>query len=280
MISNGMKYIFFGTPEFSADILGALVRAGMPPVALVTSPDRPRGRQKVVSPPPAKELALGLGGGIAVLQPERLDDAFVRDIKAFGADCGVLAAYGQIVPQAIIDTFLRGIVVVHPSLLPRYRGATPIQSALLAGDMETGTTLFLMDSRVDHGPIIAFASEPIMDTDTYATLAKRLSAKSAELLIETLPKYLAGEIIPRPQDEVQATHTKKFSGADGFVDLEKTAPEVVWRMVRALNPEPGAWTLKDGKRVKLLEADYADGKLLIRKFQFEGGLPRTDKFVP
>jgi len=273
-----MKYIFFGTPEFSADILGTLVRAGMPPVLLVTNPDRPRGRRKVMSPPPTKELAFGLGAGIAVLQPERLDADFIAQMRAFGADCGVLAAYGQIVPSEVIAAFPRGIVVVHPSLLPRYRGATPIQSALLAGDSETGTTLFLMDENVDHGPIIASRTEPISDTDTYVTLAKRLSALSAGLLIEILPKYGAGDITPQPQDEAQATYTKKLSSADGFVDLKKTAPEVIWRMVRSLNPEPGVWTLHGGKRVKLLEADCADGKLVIRKFQFEGGLPRSDGF--
>lgn len=273
-----MKYIFFGTPEFSAEILGALVRAGMPPVALVTNPDRPRGRRKVMSPPPTKELAFGLGAGIAVLQPERLDADFIREIRAFGAECGVLAAYGTIVPKEVIAAFPKGIVVVHPSLLPRYRGATPIQSAIVAGDTETGTTLFLMDERVDHGPVIASATELIADTDTYMTLAKRLAGLSAELLIDVLPKYCAGEVAPRAQDELQATYTKKLVSADGFVDLEKTAPEVIWRMVRALNPEPGVFTVKDDKRVKLLEADFADGKLVIRTFQFEGGLPRTDGF--
>ena len=273
-----MKYVFFGTPEFSADILGALVRAGMPPVALITNPDRPRGRRKVISPPPTKELAFGLGAGIAVLQPERLDEDFIREIGAFGAECGVLAAYGTIVPKEVIAAFPKGIVVVHPSLLPRYRGATPIQSAIVAGDAETGTTLFLMDERVDHGPVIAFATEPIMDTDTYATLAKRLAARSAELLIDALPKYCAGDIAPQVQDDARATYTKKLVSADGFVDMKETAPEVIWRMVRALNPEPGVWALQDSKRVKLLEADLTDGKLVIRKFQFEGGLPRTDGF--
>ncbi len=269
-----MKYVFFGTPAFAATILERLIRAGMPPVALVTNPDRPRGRRKIMSPPPVKELVLGLGAGIDVLQPERIDDSFVSQLAAYRADCGILAAYGSILPLSAFAVFPKGIAVVHPSLLPRYRGATPIQAPILAGDPETGTTLFLMDEKVDHGPIIAAKRVGICSSETYATLAGKLAEASADLIIEFFPRYVSGDIVPQAQDEALATHTKKISSADGFVDLEKDSPEKIWRMVRALNPEPGVWTMQDGKRMKILEADLFDGKLVIKKFQFEGGVPR------
>ncbi len=271
-----MNYIFFGTPAFAATILEKLVRAGMPPVALVTNPDRPRGRKKTMSPPPVKELVLGLGAGIDVLQPEQLDSAFIAQLAAYRADCGVLAAYGRILPQEIFAIFPKGIAVVHPSLLPRYRGATPIQGPILAGDSETGTTLFLMDEKVDHGPLIASRPVALRGDETYATLARTLAEASADLIAASLPGYVSGAIMPQAQDESLATYTKKVSGTDGFVDLDKDSPETVWRMVRALNPEPGVWTMKDGKRMKILEADLVGGKLVIRQFQFEGGVPRTN----
>ena len=186
----------------------------------------------------------------------------------------MLAAYGKIVPRAVFDVFPKGIVVVHPSLLPKYRGATPIQSAILAGEDLTGTTLFIMDEKVDHGPVLGSAQVQLLDMDTYSTLADKLAEASAALLIETLPKYVGGDITPVPQSEDGATYTKKFSSEDGYVDLEKDDAIAVWRKVRALNPEPGVWTTKDGRRMKILDADLVDGKLVLRKVQFDGGLPQ------
>lgn len=295
---GGMKrgFIFFGTPEFSADILIRLVRAGFSPVAAVTNPDRPRGRKKLITPPPVKAAALGLGAGIDILQPEILDDAFAASLASHGAEFGVLAAYGKIVPKAVIDAFPKGIIVVHPSLLPKYRGATPIQAAILSGDQETGTTLFLMDEKVDHGPVLGVRILKIDDKDTYETLATKLSALSAELLIETLPRYADGGITPEVQDESRATYTKKLMAEGAFIDPAElaratsgedvTAAEKIVRMARALNPEPGTWTMYEGQpafaiasarrgRVKILEADLVDGKLVLKKIQFEGGKPIT-----
>ena len=271
-----MKYVYFGTPEFSADILTALVRAGMPPVALVTNPDRPAGRAKAMTPPPAKAAALGCGAGIDILQPERLDAAFAAMLAKYGADVGILAAYGKIVPPSVFAAFPKGIVVVHPSLLPKYRGATPLQAAILAGDAETGTTLFVMDEKVDHGPVIAERAVPVAPDETYATLAKKLSATSAELLIAAVPGYLSGATGSVPQDESAATYTKKLATDDAFVDIEKDPPERIVRMVRALNPEPGAWTMKNGRRMKILAAELADGALVITRYQFAGELSRSD----
>ncbi len=280
-----MKYIYFGTPEFAGDIVSALTRAGMPPVAVVTNPDRPAGRKKIMTPPPVKSAILGFGGGIDVLQPEVLSAVFAASLAKYGAEVGVLAAYGKIVPKEVFNIFPKGIVVVHPSLLPKYRGATPIQAAILNGDTETGTTLFIMDERVDHGPIVAQRTVSILGSETYTSLAKKLSLSCAELLIEVLPKYVVGEVVPQPQDESRVTYTKKIMTDDAFVDLEATAPEKICRMVRALNPEPGVWTIVQGgssafapasarqRRMKILEADYIDGKLILKKIQFEGGKP-------
>lgn len=273
-LPNNPRYVFFGTPDFAATVLEELCAAGMPPVAVVTNPDRPAGRKKELTAPPVKNFVVGLGVVIPVLQPEKLDDVFVAELKKLGAEVGVLAAYGKIVPQAVFDVFPKGIVVVHPSLLPKYRGATPIQSALLAGEDMTGTTLFIMDEKVDHGPILATAQVPLLDMDTYSTLADKLAEASAELLIDTLPNYMAGEIATMPQNEAGATYTKKLSSEDGFVDLDADEPVAIWRKVRALNPEPGAWTMRDDKRMKILGADLVDGKLVVRRVQFDGGLPQ------
>ena len=275
------RFVFFGTPEFAAIILERLIKAGWLPAAVVTNPDKPIGRKQVMTASPVKQVAQKYNLSIVNGQLSKVN-----------APGGVLAAYGKIIPKEIIDIFPKGIVVVHPSLLPKYRGPTPIQTAILNGDKETGVTLFLMDEKIDHGPIIssfpAFAKAsagrqfPIFNLG-YEELMRKLAEASADLLIKTLPKYLAGEIKLRPQDESQAhlrqgfggqaTYTKKFTTDDARVDLEKDPPELIWRKVRALNPEPGVWTIKDGRRMKILEASLADGKIILKKIQYEGKKP-------
>ena len=269
-----MKYIFFGTPDFSKIILEKLILANMPPMAVVTNPDRPIGRKKIITPSHVKKLIQDLGSKIQILQPEHLDHQFIQEVKNLGAEIGVLAAYGNIIPQELIDAFPKGIIVVHPSLLPKYRGATPIQSVILAGEQETGTTLIVMDDKVDHGAIISNSQFSISNDDNFETLSKKLADLSADLLIETLPKYYSGEIKPELQNHEEATYTKKFATEDGFVDLEKNSPEEIWRKIKALNPEPGVYTFKDGRRMKILEADLIDGKLVLKKIQFEGEKPK------
>jgi len=270
--SNNPRYIFFGTPDFAVTVLAELCAAGIPPVAIVTNPDRPAGRKKEITPSVVKQYALA--HAIPLLQPEVLDDVFVRALQNYNAPVGVLAAYGTIVPATVFNAFPKGIVVVHPSLLPRYRGATPIQSALVAGEDITGTTLFIMDEKVDHGPVLATQHVPLLDSDTYTTLADKLAEASAELLVDTLARYISGAITPVVQNEQGASYTKKLKSEDGFVDVEKDDPITVWRKVRALNPEPGVWTMKDGKRMKILDAGMVDGALIIRKIQFDGGKPQ------
>ncbi|MGC9603519.1 MAG: methionyl-tRNA formyltransferase [Minisyncoccia bacterium] len=263
-----MKYIFFGTPEFATIILEKLIGAGFAPAGVVCNPDRPVGRKKITTPPPTKLLAQK--HGIPVLQPEKLNEP----LDTLGAAFAIVAAYAKIIPESVLKMFPKGIIGIHPSLLPRYRGATPIQSAMLAGEEETGVTLYLMDEKVDHGAILLSDKLRITDNDTYETLGRKLAELSAVLTLELLPKFLRGELKPMPQNESQATFTKKFNTDYARVDPEKDDPVTVERKIRALNPEPGVWTIENGKRVKLLKAELSGGKLILKTIQVEGKKPK------
>ncbi|MBI2075163.1 MAG: methionyl-tRNA formyltransferase [Candidatus Harrisonbacteria bacterium] len=214
-----------------------------------------------------------------ILQPERLDASFALHVSRLKPDFAIVAAYAKILPLDIIKLPRLGAIGVHPSLLPKYRGATPIQSAILAGETETGVTLFMLDKKVDHGPILANRKLQIANGETYDTLMKELGGLSGNLLIETLPAFIAGNIAPQAQNEAAATYTKKFTTEDGFVDLQKDPPELVARKIRALNPAPGVYAFieKNARRirVKLLAAHLADGKLIPTLIQVEGKKPRA-----
>ncbi len=285
MISYFRKpnFVFFGTPEFAAIILQKLTDAGMPPAAVVCNPDRPVGRKEIITPPPTKLLAQKYN--IPILQPEVLSISNYQ-LPISKPDFAVVAAYAKIIPAEIIAAFPRSVVGVHPSLLPKHRGSSPIQTAILEGDKETGVTLYILDEKVDHGPILAQRElEFPISNFQFPTLLEKLAELGGNLLVETLPKFLAGEIKPRPQNEAEATYTKKFATADAFVaesDLneavngassEKVA--AIERRIRALNPEPGVWTMKNGKRIKLLEAEIQNGKLALKIIQEEGGRPKS-----
>ena len=287
-----MKYVFFGTPRFAEVVLDALLRAGLPPVALVCNPDRPVGRKKIVTPPPTKQRAMSykLGSRIEILQPEKLDAAAIEHLRQLQPDFFVVAAYAKILPQAVLDVPRLGTLGVHPSLLPKYRGASPIQSAILAGETETSATIYLIDEKADHGPILAQEKLHIKsqngipeETISYLVLEEKLATLSAQLLIKTIPDFLAGNITSRAQDESQATYTKKFTTADGFIDEATLAAaehgdaekaNSILRKINAFNPEPGAWTMRDGKRIKLLGAEIKNGALQLTLTQEEGGTPR------
>jgi methionyl-tRNA formyltransferase len=282
-----LNYVFFGTPDFAAIILQNLIDAGFLPAAVVCNPDRPAGRKKIITPPPTKVLAEK--HNIKVYQPENLEIGNWEN-----ADFGIVASYGKIIPEKIIQTFKLGMIGVHPSLLPRHRGASPIQSAILSGDEVTGVTLYLLDEKMDHGPILAGKELKIEKNDNYETLSEKLAILGAELTIKTIPEYIAGKSKPQVQNEEYATYTKKFKTEDAYVNLEKDDPVTIERKIRALNPEPGVWTLRQGlrvslsrtpqgkpfdkaqgKRMKILEAEIEDGKLKLKKIQFEGKKPQT-----
>ncbi len=267
-----MKYIFFGTPDFAAIILEKLIKAGWPPIAIVCNPDRPVGRKKIITPPLTKLLALKYN--IPVCQPEVLSISNFQ-FSISKPDFFIVAAYAKIIPKEILEMSRLGTIAVHPSLLPKYRGSSPIQTAILNGEKETGVTLFLADEKVDHGPIFAGRKlEFSISNFQFLKLQQSLAELAGDLLVETLPKFIEGKITLLPQDESQATYTKKFITEDGRVDLGKDKPINIERKIRALNPEPGVWTIIDGKRTKLLEAELIDEKLKITKIQVEGKKPQ------
>lgn len=236
-----MNVVFFGTPDFAVTILKALIDAHMPPIAVVTTLDKPAGRGQKITSPPIKELANTYH--ISVLQPEKLkDDAFLDTLRNYKADMFVIAAYGKILPQALLDIPPKGTINIHPSLLPRHRGPSPIQNAILMGDDTTGVTLMLTDKEMDHGPIIATCSWHITDSNiTYTQLHNKLAELGGDLLVKTLPKWITGEITSQEQNHAQATYTKLITKEDGHIDWTKSAKEIDC-MVRALNPWPGTWS--------------------------------------
>ena len=278
------KFVFFGTPEFSSAILKKLIGAGFVPDAVVCNPDRPVGRKKIITSPPVKILAQNQG--IKVIQPENISIESIK-LEVGDVDLFIVAAYAKIIPKEILDLPRLGTIGVHPSLLPKYRGSSPIQSVLLDGEKETGITLYLLDEKMDHGQIIAQGKNVISENDNYESLLLKLADLGGKLLADTLPAFLKGGIKPITQDESLATYTKKFRTEDGFIDnLEIEDAEngenadkanIFWRKIKALNPEPGVWTIRNGKRIKILEAETKDGKLAIKIIQEEGGKPRTYK---
>lgn len=287
-----MRYIFFGSPQFAAIILEKLIDAGMPPVAIVCNPDRPFGRKKIITPPAVKarimNYELEIRNKIQIFQPESASElnAIRSTLNALLPDLFVVAAYAKILPKEILDIPRLGTIGVHPSLLPKYRGATPIQNAILNGDKITGTTLYLMDAKVDHGSALAQRELNCeLGIMNYETTEKKLAELSGELLVETLPDIESKIKRAEPQDETLATYTKKFSTEDAFVKPEDVelaqggdAPELavaIERKVRALNPEPGVWTTRDGKRLKLLGAEIRENKLHLKKIQYEGKKSET-----
>jgi methionyl-tRNA formyltransferase len=274
------SFSFFGTPRFAEIVLSELVRQEWIPSFVICNPDRPTGRKGVITPPPVKILAQK--NSIPVFQPEKLsenDPVFYEERDYF-----VVAAYGKIIPKSVFELPRFGTIGIHPSLLPKYRGATPIQSAILSGENETGVTLFLIDEKVDHGKIIAEETVSIERTDTYGILEEKLARCGAWLLVKTLPDFMNGKIIPREQDHDRATMTKKIKTEDAFISAETLEAalrgdllqaETIHRMVRTFTPEPGVWTLKEKKRMKILETRISENKLILMKVQMDGKKPHN-----
>ena len=244
-----MRILFLGTAEIACPCLEAVYRlTGHELIGVITQPDKPRGRSLQLAPPPVKLTASKLG--LPVLQPEKIREA-VEAVRAQQPDLIAVVAYGQILPKALLEIPPRGCINVHTSLLPRWRGASPIQSAILAGDPATGVTTMFMDEQLDHGDIILQRQELIRPDDTGATLHDRLASLGANLLAETLTL----PVWPRQtQNEAQVTHARKFTKADGRIDWTKSAAEID-RQVRAFNPWPGAFTDRDGTLLKIWKVE-------------------------
>ena len=245
-----MKLIFAGTPVFAAQALSAILAAGHQIALVLTQPDRQSGRGMAVHASPVKELALA--NGIEVFQPPTLkDDAAQQRLRDVGADAMIVAAYGLILPQAVLDTPRLGCINIHASLLPRWRGAAPIQRALLAGDRETGVCIMQMDAGLDTGAVLHRASLPIDDDDTAASLHDKLAELGARLIVEALAK---SPLTPTAQPDQGATYAAKIDKAEAWLDWLLPASQLA-RQVRAFNPFPGAAARVGGNPLKVWRAE-------------------------
>jgi methionyl-tRNA formyltransferase len=243
---DALRVVFFGTPEFAVPTLDALLRSRHTVVGVVTQPDRPRGRGQKTSAAPVKARALM--AGLPVLQPERLKDpAFLESLTALGADLGVVAAYGKILTDAVLATPPLGLINVHASLLPRYRGAAPVHRAVIAGERDTGVTIMRVVKALDAGPMLSAVHRPIGPEDTSDEVERDLSRLGAELLVSTTDDLASGRSHETPQDEAAATYARRLTKDDGVVDWRWPADQL-HNLVRGLHPWPHAFTFHQNRR--------------------------------
>ncbi len=283
------KVVFFGTPEEVIPIAKRLNKnKSIKLLACVTQPDRPVGRKKTIIPSPIKTWATKKK--ISVLTPKEFDKDFYNQLESLvkktrKIDLFIVAAYGQIMPRKLLRIPKKGTLGIHPSLLPKYRGSSPVQAAIINGDSQTGITIFKMDEKMDHGPIISQFKEEIKPEDTTKTLYQRLFQVGAEVLVTILPEYMKGKIKTRKQDDEQATYTKILTKADGRINWHQT-PQEIERFIRAMTPWPGAWTMVEleqagrrplKKRLKILSANLQNQKLILDQVQLEGKTPTSWK---
>lgn len=251
-----MKIVFMGTPDFSVGALEALVAAGHEVTAVVTQPDKAKGRSGQVQFPPVKECALKYD--IPVFQPVKIKTPeAVEALRAYEADVFVVAAFGQILSKEILTMPRLGCVNIHASLLPKYRGSSPINQCIIDGEEETGVTIMQMDEGVDTGDILATVRVAIAADETAESLFEKLSKAGAKLIVDTLPKLERGELTPVKQNDAESSHTKMLQKSFGEIDWKKSAVEIE-RLVRGLNSWPSAYTYLNGKSVKLWRCEVAD----------------------
>ncbi len=248
-----MRIVFMGTPDFSVPALRALVRAGHELAAVVTQPDKPKGRGHEMQMPPVKLAARELG--IPVYQPARVrEPAFVETLRELKPEAIVVIAFGQILPKAILSIPPLGCINIHASLLPRYRGAAPIQWAIIDGETETGVTTMMMDAGLDTGDMLERVAVPIAEKETGGSLHDKLSAAGADLILTTLAKAEAGTLVRTPQSDADSCYAKLLTKSLGEIDWSRSA-EAIERLIRGLNPWPSAYTHWNGRTLKLWAAD-------------------------
>ena len=285
MTNNNLNFAFFGTSEFAVKILGRLIESGYIPSLVVTTPDKPQGRKMIMTSPPVKVFAQK--HNLKIVQPERLAvKPPLGGLTAKSFDLFIVASYGKIIPKSILDIPKFGTLNVHPSLLPKFRGPSPIQAFILSGEEKMGATIMLMDEQVDHGQILSqkeFGNKIPASPAGRSNLksknlnAKKLEEKLAELggqmLVDVIPKWIKGEIKAKEQNHSQATFTKKISKEDGLVDLEKNSPELIYRKFLAFQPWPGVYyfTQKNNQKTRVIITDieFKNGRLLIKKVKPE-----------
>jgi len=270
-----LRVVFFGTPGFAVPTLERLFHSHHHVVGVVTQPDRPRGRGQQVTAGPVKALAVSMQ--LPVLQPERLArDSFEAQLSALDADIGVVAAYGKILPEWLLAAIPRGLINVHASLLPRYRGASPVHRAVIAGDHETGVTIMRVVKALDAGPMLASVTVPIGPDDTTTIVESMLAIKGADLLVDSLDAIEAGTAVETPQDDSQATYAPKLSRAEAVVDWSRPAPRI-HNLIRGLWPWPHASTYLSNTRYilhrsRLSSIDHDEAPGTIIRASVIGGL--------
>lgn len=291
---TGLRTCFFGTPRFAQIVLTKLVDSPYRPTLVITAPDAKVGRGQTRQTSPVKKTASK--NNIEVLQPESLRGPNVKghlstDNEALSIvqpDLAILVAYGKIIPRDILSIPRYGFINVHPSLLPKYRGPSPIQSAILNGEEKTGITIILLDEKVDHGPLLAQKEVEIEKTDTHESLTEKLAEIGADLLIETLPYYISGDLRPTPQNHKEATFTKHIKKSAGFVNLDNPPTSQTFdRMVRAFYPWPTVWThlrLSSGGQAKIVKflpegKIQPEGKNPMTIKEFLNGYPQTKELI-
>lgn len=256
-----MRIIFFGTPDYVIPVLEKLHKYHEI-VAVVTQSPKPMGREKVLSYSAIDSWAFKKH------IPRNFDYVDLPE-----ADMGICASFGMIIPEVILNHFKYGILNIHPSLLPQFRGSSPIQATLISGINPTGISIIKMSEKMDAGPILTQFKEEVLPDDTNETLRARLFEKSADVLLEMIPSYVEEKITLKPQDEGKVTVTKMIKKEDGYVDLYKDEQELIWRKFRAYTPWPGIWTNLNGKRLKILSCRFKEGKLIIDEVQPESKNP-------
>jgi len=268
MKKENLKIVFMGTPEFAATILQSLIDNKFSVVGVITSPDRPKGRGKKMTMSEVKEAALK--NNLPVFQPEKIKkQTSIDQLKLWKPDLIVVAAYGQIISKNILDLPKYGCINVHASLLPKYRGASPIHYALLNGEKETGITIMKMDEGMDTGEIISNFQFLISNDDNLISLYSRLANLGAKLLVKTIPDYIAGKIKLKKQDNNQATYTKIINKKDGLIDWQESAEQII-NKIRAFNPWPGTYSFWNKKKLGIQSAQITNQQLLPGMVVIEG----------
>ena len=252
-----MKTVFFGTPGFAVPTLRRLIDSKHAVAAVVTQPDRRRGRGQRLSASPVRTVAESFG--VRVLHPERMkDESFVSTLETIAPDVGVVAAYGKLLPDRLLALPRHGMVNVHASLLPKYRGAAPVHRAVMAGETRTGVTIIQLVKEMDAGPMLKWASQPISSDDTSETVGDRLAVLGADLLMEVLDDLETGSVDPQPQPHEEATFAPRLGRDDGVIDWGRTARDI-HNQIRGLHPWPHAFSYLEGARYAILRSAVADG---------------------
>lgn len=266
-----MKVIFFGTPSFAVPSLKALADKGFEIGAVVTQPDRPSGRNKVLTSSPIKVAAQEIGI-TNIYTPKKLrgNEEIENSLRSQGADLGVVVAYGNIIPKNILDIFPRGMINLHPSLLPKYRGPTPVQSAIANGDENTAITIMLLDEEMDSGPILHQESFPLPPDKYFPEINDEIFNKGADILANVIQRYLEGQINLKEQDHAQATVCRKLKHEDAKISWQHPAQQI-YNFIRAYSHEPGTWTVWKGKKIFITKAHPTPENNVLGKVYLNNG---------